>query len=152
MDYPLEVPGFSKEPLWIKKGFGSAKLMLGETETKRGEGALERVVINDNGQETVATIKGRLTEDPFLPAIVVDGEEYAPTPPIPGGELFLGFAPMILALTSGIWGAVMGIAAVLMNFPILRSGRPAWQRIGLILGIFVLAIAGTQVLNGITNP
>ena len=152
MDYQLEIPGFSKEPLWMKKGFGSAKLMQGTTETKRGEGALDRIVINDKGQETVATIKGRVTEDPFLPTIVVDGEEYPPTPPIPPSELFLGFAPMILALTSGIWGAVMGVAAVLMNFPILRSGRETWQRIGLVLAIFVLAIAGTQVLIGITNP
>ena len=151
MDYPLEVPGFSNEPLWIKKGFGPAKLMQGSTEAKRGDGALDRVVVNDKGGEVVATIKGRPLEDPFLPSIVIDGEEYAPTPPIPKSELFLGFAPMILALTFGVWGAVMGIAAVLMNFPILRSGRPLWQRIGLIFGIFVLAIAGTQVLIGVTG-
>ncbi len=144
MDYPLEVPGFEKEPLWMKKGLGAPKLMQGEDEARRGEGPLDRIVIDDHGRETIATIKGRIG-DPFLPAIVVESAEFAPTPPIPIPLLLLGFAPIVLAL-SGVWGALMGVAAVMMNFPILRSNRPTWQHIVMIIGVFIVAIAATQVL------
>lgn len=153
-DYPLEVPGFEEDPLWFQAPvIGSPKLMQGNDKAARGNGLLERVVINDDGDAVSATIKAR-SGGLDLPVIIIDDEIYEPTPTIPRAELALGLAPMVLPLLAGIAGAVMGVAAVMINLPTLRSGRPRGQRIVIVLGAFVFAILATLVLQGILagNP
>lgn len=148
-NYPLDVPGFENEPLWFKAPIiGTPRLMQGEERAAKGEDILDRVVIDDAGREVVATLEKRMG-GLDLPLIKIDGERYKPTPTIPGAEFAAGVAPMLLALTAGLPGAIMGIAAVMINLPVLRSGRPLWQRMGIILGVLILAVLGTAVLRGI---
>lgn len=148
-DYWLDIPGFDDEPLWLKAPFiGSPKLMQGDDKCARGDDMFDRLVTNDEGEEVVATIKPR-SMGLDLPAVIVDDETYEPTRAIPPVDMFAAIFPIVLALTSGIWGAVMGGAAIMMNFPILRSDRPYWQRIAMVFGTFIVAILGTQVLLGI---
>ncbi len=148
-DYPLDVPGFDNEPLWFKAPLiGSPKLMQGNNKAARGDTALDRVVVNDDGEHVTATLKAR-SGGLDLPVVIIDDERHEPTPTIPGRELALGLAPMLLALIAGISGAVMGVAAVMINLPTLRSGRPMLQRMAIVLAAMVFAILGTQVLQGI---
>lgn len=150
-EYPLDIPGFEDEPLWLNAPLiGSPKLMQGDDRCERGEELLDRLVTNDDGEEVVATIKPR-SVGLDLPVVVIDDVAYEPTRAIPAPDMIAAIFPIVLALTSGIWGAVMGGAAILMNFPILRSDRPYWQRIAMVFGTFILAIFGTQVLLGIVN-
>lgn len=150
-NYPLDVPGFENEPLWFKAPIiGAPRLMQGESAAAKGEDVFHRVVVDDSGREVVATLEKRMG-GLDLPVIKIDGDRYKPTPTIPGAEFAAGIAPMLLALTAGVPGAVMGIAAVMINLPILRSGRPLWQRMGLILGVLLLAVLGVGVLRTILD-
>lgn len=150
-DYPLDIPGFEEDPLWLQAPLiGTPRLMQGDERCARGEELLDRIVTDDDGDELVATIKPR-SFGLDLPAIVIDDVAYEPTRALPLPDMIAAIFPIVLALTSGIWGAVMGGAAILMNFPILRSDRPYWQRIAMVFGTFILAILGTQVLLGIVN-
>ena len=149
MDYPLDVPNFTKKPLTLRVSqFGKPKVIQDDQVAPKGEGALERIVIDDHGREVVATFKGRMGGLDY-PVLLIEGERYKPTDAIPGEELAAGVAPMLLALWFSISGAVMGIAAVMINYPILRSGRPKWQRGVMITAVFFLALAGARVLTGI---
>ncbi len=150
-EYPLDIPGFEDEPLWLDAPFiGRPKLMQSGRRCSAGDDMFDRVVVNDDGEEIVATIQNR-SFGLDLPVVIVDGETYEPTRAIPAPDMIAAIFPIVLALTAGIWGAVMGGAAILMNFPILRSDRPYWQRIAMVFATFVLAILGTQVLLGIVN-
>ena len=150
-NYPLDVPGFENDPLWFKAPLiGAPRLMQGESKAGPGDEIFERVVIDDRGREVVATLEKRMG-GLDLPLIKIDGERYKPTPTIPGPEFAAGLAPMLLALTAGVPGAIMGIAAVLINLPVLRSGRPVWQRMGILVGVLVLAVLGTAVIRGIVE-
>ena len=115
---------------------------------ERGEGALDRIVYDDHGRKVVATFKARMGGLDY-PVVVIRNNEYEPTEAIPGVEIAAGVAPMLLALWFAIPGAVMGVAAVLINYPILRSGREQWQRGAMIAVVFFLALAGARVLTGI---
>lgn len=149
MDYPLDVPNFTKKPLTLRVSqFGKPKVIQDGNVAPRGEGALERIVIDDKGNEVVATFKGRMGGLDY-PVLLIDGERYKPTDAIPGEELAAGVAPMLLTLWFAIPGLIMGIAAIMINYPILRSGRPKYQRGLMIAGVFFLALAGSRVLTGI---
>lgn len=152
MDFPLDVPGFTEYELWIKAPPApiglSPKLMQGGDRAPRGESSLERIVIDDDGNELIATMEPR-SFGLDLPAVEVNGETYEPTPALPFPEITAALAPLILTIPGGISGLIMGIAAVFIDFPILRSGRPTWQRLGMVFIVFLLAAAGTQVLSGI---
>lgn len=150
-DYPLDVPGFDDDPLWLKAPLiGLPRLMQGTEQADRGDSALERRVYDDDGDEITATLKAR-SGGFDLPVVIIDDEVYEPTPTIPGAELALGIAPMVLPLLFGIAGAVMGVAAVMINLPALRSGRPRFQRIVIVIGALIFAIFGTLVLQGILS-
>lgn len=149
MDYPLDVPNFTKSPLTLRVSqFGKPKVIQNGEVAPRGQGALERLVVDDHGREVVATFKGRMGGLDY-PVLLIDGKRYKPTDAIPGEELAAGIAPMLLTLWFGIAGLVMGIAAIMINYPVLRSGRPKWQRGLIIAAVAILAIAGSRVLVGI---
>lgn len=149
MDYPLDVPNFTNKPLTLRVSqFGKPKLIQDDEVAPRGEEPLDRIVVDDHGREVVATFKARMGGLDY-PVIVIKGNRYKPTDAIPGEEITAGVAPMLLALWFAIPGAVMGVAAVMINYPILRSGKPKWQRGLMIAVVFFLALAGSRVLTGI---
>ncbi len=149
MDYPLDVPNFTKSPLSVRVGpFRPPKIIQNGDVAPKGDEALDRIVIDDHGRKVVATFKARMGGLDY-PVVVIRKNEYEPTPSIPGAEIVAGIAPMFLALWFAIPGMVMGVAAVMINYPILRSGRPMWQRGVMIAAVFLVAFAGAQVITGI---
>ncbi|MCY1137148.1 hypothetical protein OWR29_03995 [Actinoplanes sp. Pm04-4] len=96
------------------------------------------------GGGTVEAVVRGGTFDPY-PTVEVGGVKHRTGPKVNGVVQALAFAPMIMAITSGLVGGLVGLAGVLANATLLRSrlrpGAKVLAVIGVDLAVIVVAVA-----------
>ena len=155
MDYQIDgISGFESRKVVVRSaGIFSGPKLLVDDEVIKGSWGKYTLRRND-GKEVMARVINNLI-DP-VPQLVVDGQTYAPIPPLPWYQLVWAGVPILLVFVGGALGALFGALAAYFNTRIFRSKLgPVMKYVltavitGLAIFIYlVLALLLTMAVNG----
>jgi len=155
MDYQIDgISGFESRKIVVRSpGMFSGPKLLIDNEVMKGSWGKYTLRRND-GKEVMARVVNNII-DP-VPQLVVDGQTYAPIPPLPWYQLVWAGAPILLVFVGGALGALFGALAAYFNTHIFRSNMlPVWKYMltaviscAAILIYLILAIMLTMAVNG----
>ena len=120
MDYQINgVSGFESRKVVVRSlGMFSGPKLLIDDEVVKGSWGKYSLRRND-GKESMVRLVSNFV-DP-VPQLVVDGQTYAPNPPLPWYQLVWAGAPILLLFIGGFVGALFGALAAYFNTRIFRS-------------------------------
>lgn len=155
MDYQIDgVSGFESRKVVVRSpGIFSGPKLLIDDEVVKGSWGKYTLRRND-GKEIAARVVNNFI-DP-VPQLVVDGQTYAPIPPLPWYQLVWAGAPILLLFIGGFVGALFGAVAAYFNTYIFRSSlQPVLKYVvtafisgAAIVLYLILAMLLTTAING----
>ena len=155
MDYQIDgISGFESRKVVIRlPGMFSGPKLLVDDEVVKGNWGKYTLRRND-GKEVAARVVNNII-DP-VPQLVIDGQTYAPMPPLPWFQLVWAGWPILLVFIGGVLGALFGALAAYANTRIFRSSMQPVMKYMVtaaisctaILIYLVLAILLTMAVNG----
>ena len=155
MDYQIDgISGFESRKVVVRSpGIFSGSKLLIDDEVVKGSWGKYTLRRND-GKEVKARLVNNLI-DP-VPQLVVDGQTYAPIPPLPWFQMAWAGWPIMLVFIGGFLGALFGALAAYSNTRIFRSDLQIALKYVLtalisgaaVLVYLILAAALTLAVNG----
>ena len=155
MDYQIDgFSGFESRRVVVRSpGMFSGPKLLIDDEVVKGSWGKYTLRRND-GTDVAARLVSNFI-DP-APQLVVDGQTYAPIPPLPWNQLVWAGAPILLLFIGGFVGALFGALAAYFNTRIFRSNmKPVLKYVvtavisgAAIILYLILAVMLSLAING----
>lgn len=145
MRYPITLKGFEGQTIEIQTAglWSGPKLLVNGQPAAKGAKRGQVILTNNSGQEVVATWQPRfLGLD--VPALVVNEKIIEVTKPLPWYAWLWSGLPIVLLVTGGVLGVIIGIAAFTVNAGIFRSTRST--PVKFLLTTLVSLLAGAVYL------
>jgi hypothetical protein len=120
MDYQIDgISGFESRKVVVRSPrlFSGPKLLIDDEIVKGSWG--KYILRRDDGKHVMARVVAIII-DP-VPQLVVDGQTYAPIPPLPWYQLVWAWMPILLVFIGGVPGVCLGVVAAFSNTRIFRS-------------------------------
>jgi hypothetical protein len=139
MRIQISHPEFKRQHLTLETAsvFSGPKLLLNGMVVKKQKGRYR--VASDSGAEKLIQLKYNLV-DP-VPGIKIDGEGVNLVEPLQWYEYAWSGLPILLVLTGGALGGLVGGVATMANGRLFRSDRGAVAKYGMSGLITLLAVA-----------
>lgn len=155
MDYQIDgISGFESRKVVVRSpGIFSGPKLLIDDEIVKGSWGKYTLRRNDSKEVAARLVSNFI--DP-VPQLVVDGQTYAPLPPLPWYQLVWAGWSILLVFIGGFPGALFGVVAAYFNTRIFRSNlKPVMKYMltaviscAAILIYFVLALLLSVAING----
>ncbi|MBN2483246.1 MAG: hypothetical protein JXD21_03460 [Candidatus Omnitrophica bacterium] len=152
-EFLVEHPRFVTQKLVVRPAeiFRGPRLVLNGEVQPEIEGKF--TVTDDIGKETVVRLLYNIV-DP-VPIIEIDGDQISLVKPFLWYQRVWVGLPLLLIFVGKLFGALLGIVAVLVNIRVFRSDKPliirylriAWVNIMMALVYFVLASSFMMFIN-----
>ncbi len=145
MLFDVTVAGFEGRSLQVGGGLRERPYLLVDglpppTGSAQGEYAIPRA---DGAAVTAVVRRARLPLDP-VPRLWIAGDEIAVRPPLTPRQIAWSAIPLLLVLTSGLLGAVVGAVATIQNLRRFRRGGGGFRR---TLGVSAAAAALVAIVS-----
>ena len=144
MEIPVNILGFQSQRISVERTFWKAHILLNgkRAEGKRGHYAIR----NDAGEDVAVGLKFNVI-DP-IPKLQVGGDTIQLARPLTWYEyLWMGGIPILLVLTGGALGVLLGLAVMYTNARIFRGGRGVTAKYGLTALVSAAAFIGFVVVG-----
>jgi hypothetical protein len=150
VQYDISAPGLEGRRIQVAGG-GPRKrpsLLVDGMPAPEGTNPGEYLIHRNDGASVIATVaRSRTPLDP-VPRVTIAGEEIAVRPRLTGAQVVWSGLPLLLGVTSGVLGIVVGTAAMVQNLRIFRRGSGRYPRT-LMVSLAAALLVGVISIGGL---
>lgn len=117
---------------------GKSKLYMNDVELKKSSEKGKPFVIPKADGTTAFAFPKQSFPD-FAPKLEINGEIYRTASQLKWYEYTIGGLPILLVVSGGLIGGILGFVASIKNFNILREEKNTTIKYGKVLGILLLS-------------